>query len=283
MRQAADASVRVSALRVYGAFVRAAFLKMLAYRLRYLTGIFSYLIYVTTYYYLWRSVYAHAGPGRIAGLDLGEMVTYVAVGWIARSFYFNNVDRDLADLVAAGDIASLLARPVSLQGMMVAQSLGESLFRLLFFSLPIFWVAVLLKQYGAIQLNNWLADPTISVPVIIGVSVIAALIWMSLIGGRWRRRLIGGLGRPSAAAPFWPQPHRPLGTGQRADRADRRRCHARAPRRAADRFQPRRLAGRLPPTPSVGVDRRLRRGWTRSRLHPADSILPPRLPRAPAG
>ena len=29
----------------------------------------------------------------------------------------------------------------------------------LFFSLPIFWVAVLLKQYGAIRLNDWLGDP----------------------------------------------------------------------------------------------------------------------------
>ncbi|QIG40280.1 ABC transporter permease subunit [Microbacterium sp. 4R-513] len=65
-----------------------------------------------------------------------------------------------------------------------------TLMAFLFFSLPIFWVAVLLKQYGAIQLNNWLNDPTISVPVIIGVSLIAGLIWMSLIGGRWQRKLI---------------------------------------------------------------------------------------------
>lgn len=67
---------------------------------------------------------------------------------------------------------------------------GVTLISFLFFSLPIFWVAVLLKQYGAIQLNNWLGDPTISVPVIIGVSIVAGLIWMSLLGGRWRRRLI---------------------------------------------------------------------------------------------
>ncbi|TDN92474.1 ABC transporter permease subunit [Microbacterium sp. BK668] len=67
---------------------------------------------------------------------------------------------------------------------------GVTLLAFLFFSLPIFWVAVLLKQYGAIQLNNWLNDPTISVPVIIGLSLFAGVIWMSLIGGRWRRRLI---------------------------------------------------------------------------------------------
>jgi peptide/nickel transport system permease protein len=58
----------------------------------------------------------------------------------------------------------------------------------LFFSLPIFWVAVLLKQYGAIRMNDWLADPTISIPVIIGTSLVAGVLWMSLIGGRWKRR-----------------------------------------------------------------------------------------------
>jgi peptide/nickel transport system permease protein len=65
-----------------------------------------------------------------------------------------------------------------------------TLLAFLFFSLPIFWVAVLLKQYGAIQMNNWLADPTISIPVIIAISVVAGVLWMSLLGGRWRRRLI---------------------------------------------------------------------------------------------
>ena len=65
-----------------------------------------------------------------------------------------------------------------------------TLLAFLFFSLPIFWVAVLLKQYGAIQINDWLGDPTISIPVIIGASLVAGLLWMSLLGGRWRRRLI---------------------------------------------------------------------------------------------
>jgi peptide/nickel transport system permease protein len=60
----------------------------------------------------------------------------------------------------------------------------------LFFSLPVFWVAVLLKQYGAIRVNDWLADPTISVPVIIGVSLVAGFLWMSIIGGPWKRRWI---------------------------------------------------------------------------------------------
>ena len=60
----------------------------------------------------------------------------------------------------------------------------------LFFSLPIFWVAVLLKQYGAIRMNDWLAEPTIAIPTIILISLIAGFLWMSLLGGKAKRRLI---------------------------------------------------------------------------------------------
>jgi len=65
-----------------------------------------------------------------------------------------------------------------------------TLLAFLFFSLPIFWVAVLLKQYGAIRLNDWLGDPTISIPVIVVLSLVAGVLWMSVIGGNWKRRWI---------------------------------------------------------------------------------------------
>ncbi len=59
-----------------------------------------------------------------------------------------------------------------------------------FFSLPVFWVAVLLKQFGAIKFNNWMSDPVIPLPVIIVLSVISALFWQAVIAGPRRRRLI---------------------------------------------------------------------------------------------
>lgn len=65
-----------------------------------------------------------------------------------------------------------------------------TLLSFLFFSLPIFWVAILLKQYGAIGLNSWLADPVITTPWVVGLSVVSAFFWTALVGGRtWRRRL----------------------------------------------------------------------------------------------
>ena len=63
-------------------------------------------------------------------------------------------------------------------------------FSFLFFSLPIFWVAVLLKQFIAIGFNDFLRDPEIPPVVIAAFSVIAALLWSSILGGNTRKRII---------------------------------------------------------------------------------------------
>lgn len=60
----------------------------------------------------------------------------------------------------------------------------------LFFSLPVFWVAVLLKQFGAIGFNNFLADATIDPPVIAVIAVVMGLVWAVIVAGTWRRRFI---------------------------------------------------------------------------------------------
>jgi peptide/nickel transport system permease protein len=59
----------------------------------------------------------------------------------------------------------------------------------LMYSLPVFWVAVLLKQYGAIEFNNFLGQPTLGWGAIFTVSLLAGLIWMGALGGSRRRRL----------------------------------------------------------------------------------------------
>ena len=60
----------------------------------------------------------------------------------------------------------------------------------LFFSLPVFWVAVMLKQFAAINFNDFLSNPVIP-PLWIGViAVISGVVWMGIVGGGWRRRLI---------------------------------------------------------------------------------------------
>ena len=120
--------------RVYAEFVRVGFVNTLAYRLRYYTGIVTYFIYVSIYYFIWKAIYEQSSE--IEGFDFGHMLTYIAIGWIIRSFYFNNIDQEIAQAVSEGKLAMDLIKPVRPQFMYIAQALGESLFRLALLSTP---------------------------------------------------------------------------------------------------------------------------------------------------
>ncbi len=135
---------RQGTLGLHGNFIRLAFLKFLAYRLRYYTGVLTYTIYVAGFYFLYRALFASStdGGNLIGGLTLDEMITYVAISWIGRSFYFNNIARELSGQIRDGEIAMQLIKPYNLQTVMMFEVVGESIFRLLLFTLPIMIVVV---------------------------------------------------------------------------------------------------------------------------------------------
>jgi peptide/nickel transport system permease protein len=64
---------------------------------------------------------------------------------------------------------------------------GMTFFAFLLFSLPIFWVAVLLKQYLAIDFNDFLVTATISPPWIFGFSLVTGFFWAAIISGSRKR------------------------------------------------------------------------------------------------
>ncbi|GAA3071774.1 MULTISPECIES: ABC transporter permease [Actinomycetes] len=59
-----------------------------------------------------------------------------------------------------------------------------------FFSLPIFWAAVLGKEWLAIRYNNWMADGSYSWGQMLGISVVLAIALPLIIGGEPLRRVI---------------------------------------------------------------------------------------------
>lgn len=115
-------------------FARIGFMNMLAFRLRYYTGVITYFINVTVYYFIWRAVYAEEPD--YAGLTFAQMVTYVAVGWVIRSMYFNNIDSQMATDILEGKISMVMLKPISVQWSYIARAIGESAFRLLLLSAP---------------------------------------------------------------------------------------------------------------------------------------------------
>lgn len=68
--------------------------------------------------------------------------------------------------------------------------LAVSLFAFMCFSLPTFWFAGLLKQYLAVELNDWLADPSLTVATLLGIGIAAGVVGSVVAGGDPRRRLV---------------------------------------------------------------------------------------------
>lgn len=133
-------------LLLYLELVRLEFIRMLAYRSTYLTGIFNYGIQIGAYYFLWEAIYLNRQS--IAGLNKEQMLTYVIIAWVVRAFYFNNLDQKITKEVIDGNVALELIRPYSYQMVKLARSFGEALFRLLFFSLPSGLLIYLLRPFS---------------------------------------------------------------------------------------------------------------------------------------
>ncbi len=124
----------------------------------------------------------------------------------------------------------------------------------LFFSLPIFWVAVILKAWGGINLNDWLRDGAHFSPAfIVAMAILFGVIGSSFAGGTTVRRLAIGLVTAVAAAlvMVWVSANQwLLEPGIRPDRVraaqrgHRARCHRRVRRlgqRAASKRCPHHL------------------------------------------
>lgn len=121
-------------LSAYLEVIRIRFLMMLAYRVNYYSGIFIYAINIGAYYFLWKAIYG--SNETLGNFTILQMTTYVAVAWMARAFYFNNLDREIADEIKDGSVAIQMIRPYQYLVFKMMQGLGEGLFRLLLFSVP---------------------------------------------------------------------------------------------------------------------------------------------------
>jgi ABC-2 type transport system permease protein len=171
-RPPAGRSTFAHTVRVYREFARVGFVNTLAYRLRYYTGIATYFIYVSVYYFIWKAIYAQSPD--IEGFDFHQMLTYVALGWILRSFYYNNIDQDLAQQVMEGKLAMDLIKPVNVQMMYVAQAQGESLFRIAMLTAPTAVILMLVypvrRPASTVHFLAFLASAVLSFFLVAGIN-----------------------------------------------------------------------------------------------------------------
>ena len=149
-------------LAPYLHLIRTAFLTRMAYRMRYVTGIATYAIFVGVHYAVWSAVYAGLGDNaEVGGMTLSMLATYLAVGYMARAAYFTNTDSEIAARFQSGEVVMDLLKPLSFQGNWLSQAAGETLFRMVFFSLPMVFVMVPLFGVIAPQWGGWWQFPVL--------------------------------------------------------------------------------------------------------------------------
>lgn len=135
----------VNKILLYLDLMRMEFINNLAYRSSYFTGIFNYAIQIGAYFFLWDAIYS--GQKNLGGFTKEEMLTYVIVSWVARSFYFSNLDRTIALEIQKGNIALELIRPYNYQFIKLSRAMGEAIFRILFFTIPSALFIYLLRPF----------------------------------------------------------------------------------------------------------------------------------------
>lgn len=129
-------------LGAYIDFIRIRFLTMLAYRVNYYTGILIYSLNIGVNYFTWKAIYGDGGS--LGGFTATQMTSYVAVSWMARAFYFNNLDREISTDIRDGSIAIQFIRPYNYVLVKMMQGLGEGIFRFMLFMIPGMAIAMLL-------------------------------------------------------------------------------------------------------------------------------------------
>lgn len=123
-------------------FIRIRFLTMLAYRINYYSGILIYSLNIGVNYFTWMAIYGNGDS--LGGFTATQMISYVAVSWMARAFYFNNLDREISTDIRDGSIAIQFIRPYNYVLVKMMQGLGEGMFRFLLFMIPGMAIAMLL-------------------------------------------------------------------------------------------------------------------------------------------
>ena len=126
-------------LAKYWAFMRIGYITFLSYRFQVLMSFLSYLLVIALNYYLWKAVYANHAI--IAGFTLSQMMTYVVIGWSARTFFANRIDRMIGDAVRDGSIVMDLLKPTNYQLYHYCRSFGRAIFMFVFMTLPIIVVS----------------------------------------------------------------------------------------------------------------------------------------------
>lgn len=120
-------------MRVYVEFALKKFQDQMAYRLEVFMGIINTIISIVVYCCIYRALYA--GAGNVDGITL-QMVTTNFVISLGLSLAFGFDEMFLQNKVRDGSIANEFLKPVNFKLRMLAENVGNGIFKLVFNFIP---------------------------------------------------------------------------------------------------------------------------------------------------
>jgi len=132
-----------SSIRCVFGFAKVGFASYLAYPAGVAMVFLSYPVIIAMYRAVFGAVY---DAGAQTGYTREAWLTYVTVSWILNTFYMNPTGRNLGANVREGQVAMDLLKPLNLQAIYFGQSLGRTMFRLIFATGPLLIAFALLAK-----------------------------------------------------------------------------------------------------------------------------------------
>jgi ABC-2 type transport system permease protein len=127
-------SAKISRATGYLALGRVAVLEFLAYRANLVVEFLSYPLAFLGYFFFLHGLFLFGhGP---QNYPLPELLTYFSLGWMLRMIFHQGVDLSLSSMIATGQIAQELLRPLDLRLMMATRFASLGAARLLGYALP---------------------------------------------------------------------------------------------------------------------------------------------------
>ena len=161
-------------MRSYFYCLKNAYNSITRYRANTVFRIVSSLISLFPAVFLWRALYGGADEAVIAGVNLGQMLTFIVVSRLINISSSSGVASYIENRIKNGDIALDIMRPVEPRLLFIFQNLGGTLASMIFDGLPVFVISILL-------LGGIMPPASVSHFLLFIISLIGAMIINTLI------------------------------------------------------------------------------------------------------
>jgi len=170
----------------YISFGKKAFQRCLAYRIEYFLSIFNGLLWVYFFVSIWRALYA--GEETLFGIPRVQQLTYAVIAMVLKIAF--TMDEFMVEKrVRMGDVATDLMKPIDFQKMVLADSVGVSLFNSMARGVPILIFCMFTVEFNWPQAQGtfllFIASAACAYGILFGINYLVSLLafWFTDIFG----------------------------------------------------------------------------------------------------